>query len=178
VAGSTRFKGVCLVNPLESRAAVSYVLNEEVFTLRPGEVHQLQADEYGIEFDKGGELGTASFDLEERTYAFRVSKEKGWELKVKNYKVTLDNRTNPNAFNYVKNGKTDSVPAGQMQEVVSKYPLLVSFDPGDGGEPARRWLTEGTYKVGVDGRAKLLELFRNAVVSKPAASSEPSMIGR
>jgi len=154
--------GLCLVNALGNKGPVSYLLNGEAHTLLPGQAHQLSADEYTIDYDRGGDLGAVTYELEEGTYAFRVSPDKGWDVYGKTYKVAMDNRANSNAFNFLLNGKQATVPAGEMKQFKSYYPVLASFDPGDNGEAARRWLLDGTYKVGVDPRAQLLELYQTA----------------
>lgn len=171
-----RLAGLCLSNPAETGAPVSYLLNGYEFTLEPGQVHQVPSDTYSLEFDMGGELGTASYELDDGTFNFRVSKDKGWNIYRKTFRVTMDNASNPNAFNFLLNGKEAAVPAGQKKEFTSKYPIMVSFDPGDSGEPSRRWLTDGTYKVGIDPRAQLFDLYLNASASA-AKTGGASMIG-
>lgn len=175
-----RLTGLCINNPVETRASVSYLLNGYEFALRPGQVHQLPSDSYTIEFDMGDDLGAASYELEDGTYNFRVSPDKGWNIFRKIFRVTLDNSTNANDFHFLLNGKETKVVAQTQKEFTSKYPVMVAFDPGDSGAPSRRWLGDGVYKVGIDPRAQLYDLYLASATlpARPTGNpGAPSMLG-
>ena len=174
-AKSKKMKGICLVNPVESGGSVAYILNDTECSLRPGQVHQLPAGEYKIQFDKGDNHGSASYDLGEHTYVFYNDQKKGWSLYSKTFQVTLDNSANPNPFAAVVDGKPVSIAPRKSKKFKSAYPLLLAFDPGDGSKPARRWLIGSTYKVGIGAQTALLDLFSQSQASaarKPMPSRE------
>lgn len=158
-AKAKKMTGICLVNPVESGGSVSYLLNHTECSLRPGQVHQLPAGDYTIQFDKGDNHGNASYNLGEQTYVFYSDAKRGWSLFAQTFKVTLDNSANPNPFAGILDGKPIRIEPRKTQTFKSTYPLLLAFDPGDGTEPSRRWLTEKTYKVGIGTQTALLDLF-------------------
>lgn len=173
-AKAKKMAGICLVNPIESGGAVGYLLNGTECQLKPGQVHQLPTDEYTIEFDKGVKNGSASYNLTERTYVFYTDAKKGWDLYSKAFTVTLDNTANLNSFAGLLDGKEVHVGPRQSRTFKSPYPLLLAFDPGDGSEPSRRWLTKGSYKVGIGAQTALLDLFSEvqATADKKPATRE------
>jgi len=141
--------GIILDNPSSSNGPVSFTVNGNTRTLEPGYVQRLpEGESYQIEFDRGAGNGKASYRLEAGSYQFGVTAN-GWDLWKVTYKVTIDNSANPKAFHFLFDNQQLSVRAHKGLELKSAYPLLVSFDQGQGGEPAMRRLLDGVYKVGV-----------------------------
>jgi hypothetical protein len=184
-AGLTGACGVILNNPKSSRGKVNYTLDGKAFSMEPGFTHELPGGRtYLLEFDKGGTFGKARYSLAEGTFDFGVGPQ-GWDVFSKTYEAILDNSGNSNDFNYVIDDQRVVLPAREQQTLTGKCPILIIFDQGNGGDPARRVLREGTYKVGVDTSTKLLDLFREDAPAratkstagpKPAATSIPAPV--
>jgi hypothetical protein len=69
-----------IVNPSDTRVALSYVLNGAVYTIRPGESQNLREDRaWVIEFGRGGSFGQARYGLLPGVYTFALTG-RGWEL--------------------------------------------------------------------------------------------------
>jgi len=76
-AGAT---GIQIVNPAQTGVPLTYRLNGTQYTLRAGEVQNLQLDRaWVIEFDRGGQFGTARYNLTPGAYTFSPTAQ-GWEL--------------------------------------------------------------------------------------------------
>ncbi len=60
-------------------AAVAFLLNDKAEELRDGQARSFTGSGQVIEFDRGGELGTARYELSGGLYQFTVS-ENGWDL--------------------------------------------------------------------------------------------------
>lgn len=149
--------GTLLVNPEENGESVSYLLDDHPYTMQTGQSQRLNR-EYTIEFDRGGEYGAARYSLPVGTYEFTIT-DRGWDLRKKTYEATIDNSRYPGAFGYVLDNKQYTLQAGQQRTHSNAYPLVVVFDRGDGGEPARKELRSGTYEVGLDAHEARLDLF-------------------
>jgi hypothetical protein len=91
-------------------------------------------------------------------YEFKLTEE-GWQLFRRTFTVTLDNSTNASGFHYVANGQQAVVAAGGTRTHVGRFPLVVGFDPGNGGEPAQVVLPSGSYMIGVNPETGLWGLF-------------------
>ncbi|MFV1966132.1 MAG: hypothetical protein ACC628_11960 [Pirellulaceae bacterium] len=89
----------------------------------------------------------------------RIFTSKGWELYQQKYEVTIDNSRNKHDFHYIVNGEQTVAKSGTKQQHSSDYPIVVSFDRGDGGDPASKKLENGTYRVGLDIKKRRIELF-------------------
>jgi hypothetical protein len=170
--------GVTLKNPKSSRGKINYTLDGESFAMEPGYAQQLPGGRpYLVEFDKGGSFGRTRYTLEQGLYEFSVGTQ-GWDLFSKVYKATLDNSGNTRDFHYVRAGQAATVAARQKQTLTDTCPIVIVFDQANGGEPARRELKDGVYRVAVDPRQRRLDLFRGdeqALVStapRPAATAE------
>ena len=182
-AGLTGGCGVILNNPKSSRGKVNYTLDGKSFSMEPGYTHELPGGRtYLLEFDKGGTFGKARYSLAEGTYDFGVGSQ-GWDVFSKTYEAILDNSGNSTDFNYVRDDQRFVVKAREQQTLTGKCPILIIFDQGHGGDPARRVLREGTYTVGVDTSTRLLDLFREDAPAKiradgpkPAPASVPAPV--
>jgi hypothetical protein len=149
--------GTLLVNPEENGASISYVLANHQYTMQPGQSQRIDR-EYTIEFHRGGDFGNARYSLPAGTYEFTLT-DGGWDLRKKTYAATIDNSRYPGAFGYVVKNKQYTLQPGEKKTHTDAYPLAVVFDRGDGGEPARKQLSSGTYQVGLDAEEGRLDLF-------------------
>ena len=72
----------------------------------------------------------------------------------------LDNTTNDGPFYFVRDGREESVAAKATQNLSSKFPIVVTFDRGDGGKPADRTLDQNgtTYRIGLADNNTSLDL--------------------
>ena len=71
---------LCLVNPSHTGGEVRYTVDGTIFSLRPGEYHELpRGAERRIEFHRGDDFGYAQLALREGIYVFAVGSG-GWSL--------------------------------------------------------------------------------------------------
>jgi hypothetical protein len=77
----TTQRAVRLKNPSDSGGNVSFVVDgKSEVSLQPGDMQALNSkNSYTVEFDRGGNFGTARRELVEGTYEFVVT-ENGWDL--------------------------------------------------------------------------------------------------
>lgn len=68
-----------LYNPTKNGGPVSYLVNEAVFTLQPGETHELPAGEARVHFHRGSDFGEARYSIAGGVHEFRVTR-RGWDL--------------------------------------------------------------------------------------------------
>lgn len=149
---------VLVVNPAETNGPVNFAIDGKPLTLASGQVqNEPGKDSVIIEFDRGIGDARARYTLKTGTYRFSVT-DKGWELYPTTYTVTLDNGANNGDFYYTRDGVEEVVPAGKAKTITGNFPVAIRFDRGDGGMPAERSLTSGTYKVGLTQDAKALDL--------------------
>jgi hypothetical protein len=75
-------RGISIRNPAETNTPVTFVVdNRRESELSPGESHSLaEKSSYVIEFDRGGEFGTARHVVNEGSYEF-VATDRGWDLR-------------------------------------------------------------------------------------------------
>ena len=59
----------------------------------------------------------------------------------------------------VAGDRQDVVPAGQLKTISGDFPVVVAFDAGDGKEPVKKELLDGTYRVGIDLASNRMDLF-------------------
>lgn len=71
---------IVLVNSKTNDLPVSFLANDNVQTLEPGDEYTKIDKTIVIRFDRGGQLGTAEQILEPGRYRFDVSSESGWKL--------------------------------------------------------------------------------------------------
>lgn len=163
--------GVLLRNPKDSGGTIHYIIDGTQHSMGVGQTQKLSGKKARlITFDRGGNHGQAKYSLGEGTYVFRVT-EKGWELKKQSFSVTLSNESNDNPFHYVVMGDQATIAAGDETNHRSEYPIVISFDRGDGGEPANKTLASGTYFVGLDADKKRYDLFEESAISSTTSSS-------
>jgi hypothetical protein len=168
--GDVQVNQVVLLNPESNGGPVQYTLGDGVGALDPGyeEAHDM-ASPQTISFDRGGDFGTAQYTLADGAYQFVVT-DRGWDLRRKTFEVTLDNSDNPNDFSYNLGDEVGVVPARQSRTIRKPSVVRVAFDRGGDADPAVKELGDGSYKVGVDARTGLLDLFSAA---EPAADQPP-----
>jgi hypothetical protein len=75
-------RGVSIRNPAETGAAVAFVVDSRrEAELTPGESHSLaEKSSYVIEFDRGGNFGTARHVVNEGSYEF-IATDRGWDIR-------------------------------------------------------------------------------------------------
>jgi len=75
-------RGISIRNPAETGTPVTFVIDGRFEAeLSPGESHSLaEKSSYVVEFDRGGEFGTARHVVNEGSYEF-VATERGWDLR-------------------------------------------------------------------------------------------------
>jgi hypothetical protein len=147
-------------NPKGTNGPVHYLIDGSQHTLAAGGLEELTVTApCVVEFDRGTGGATARYTLASGCYRFEVS-DNGWELYSAAWEVTLDNSTNDAAFYYLRDGRQESVPARRTRKLSDKFPIQVSFDPGNGGEPARRTLDQNgcTYRVALRTDSDQLDL--------------------
>ncbi|HZY84278.1 MAG TPA: hypothetical protein VFE78_05580 [Gemmataceae bacterium] len=165
--------GIRLVADKELGESVNYTLDSSAFQMGPGQSQNLDGSKtWTIRFDRGGSFGQAEYSLTSGAYEWVVT-DRGWDLRSKTYVVTLDNTRNPNEFNYVISDRQDVVPAGQTKTITSKMPVVITFDRGDGREPARKPLDTGTFHVDVNPTTNLVDVFAG---SPPAQAAAPNSV--
>ena len=69
-----------VVNPANSGATLSFIINGQSYSLAPGMKQDLNVSPGStVSFDRGGNLGTATYSLNQALYSFAPSNH-GWEL--------------------------------------------------------------------------------------------------
>ena len=165
--------GFVLVADKELGGSVNYTLQGNGYQMGPGQTQNLDGSKtWTIRFDRGGSFGEAEYGLTSGAYEWVVT-ERGWDLRSKTYVATLDNTRNPNEFNFVVSGRQDVVPAGQSKKVTSKMPVVITFDRGDGREPARKPLGNGTFHVDVNPSTNLVDVLAGA---PPVLAATPNSV--
>lgn len=164
---------VLVINPATTGATVSFLIDQTPHSLAAGQELPLTGrSSWPIVFDRGAPYAPARYTLTAGSYTF-IATTTGWDLRSKTYKVTLDNSANAEAFNYLLDGQSGTVPAREKRELQSKRPIVLTFDRGDGKEAVHRDLVEGTFTIGIDPRTGVLDLFPGAA---PTPSSTASSV--
>lgn len=146
-----------ILNPEENGQSVNYNLGPHPYSIGPGQSQRLEKS-YVIAFDPGNGGAVKKYTLGTGTYKF-VLTNGSWDLKTVKIAVTIDNSQYDGTFNYLVDGKDAVLQSGQAADLTSSLPIIIEFDRGDGGKPARKVLTEGTFVVGVDASQQRLDLF-------------------
>ena len=145
--------------------------------MQPGFRQKLDSSRtWSVQFDRGGSFGQAQYTLVGGTYEWVITVQ-GWDLKQRTFQVTVDNTANANDFNYVLGDQQDVVLGGQSKSITGKFPVVLTFDRGDGKEPVKKELLDGTYRVGIDVASNLMDLFPGSAPML-ADASEPSAVRR
>ncbi|MFT5523102.1 MAG: hypothetical protein ACI9HK_001046 [Pirellulaceae bacterium] len=168
--------GVIIVNPELNGGNVGFAVGSERFSLEPGFQQALPASSQRIiRFDRGGNFGLVRYSLTDGVYTFKVS-DHGWDLVRKTYNIEIDNTANLNGFRYVVDGQLVVVPAGEVNSHKGRFPLVVGFDRGDGGDPAVMRLVRGTFQIRIDDTTGLWELADANQVEPVADQSSPPQL--
>jgi hypothetical protein len=163
--------GILLMADKELGGSVNYTLDGNPYEMQPGHTQNLDgAKTWTIRFDRGGSFGQAEYGLSSGAYEWVVT-ERGWDLRSKTFVATLDNTRNPFEFNFVAADRQEVVAAGQTRTITTKRPLVITFDRGDGREPARVRLTTGTYHVAVDPTTDSVGVFAGPPVTSSAGAN-------
>lgn len=154
---------IILANP--AAETVNYNLNQQPQQMEPDFEQTLPGEtSWIVEFDRGGNFGQARYQLSEGYYYFKAT-EQGWELVRKTFKTTLDNAGNKFAFNYVIDGKQQTINPGETHDLTGPFPPVLRFDNGKGEEQSRK-LDSGSYKVALADGMKL-DIYKSESVSAP-----------
>ena len=160
---------VVILNPLETGAPVNFLIDGRPFSLEAGQTGEFEiGDRAIIEFDRGGHFGLAQYTLKNKVYAFKVT-DQGWDLIRKVFKATIDNSLNPHDFHYLIGNEPMVVAAGESLEHVSDFPMVATFDGGD-GQVFQKALGTDIYAVSVNPETQLWDL-----IPASAASAEPGI---
>ncbi len=156
--------GVLLLNLGDEE--VHYNVNSDQFSMTPDYRQLLPGGStWAVEFDRGGTHGKAKYGISNGTYAFTPT-DTGWELyEQPESKVTIDNRDNEFAFNYVLNNTQQTVAAGDANEHSHKYPMVIRFDDGTGQE-RRKLLDKEKYTLAVTAEGTM-DLYEPSYVEPP-----------
>jgi hypothetical protein len=177
--GSTEMQGegILLMAGKDLGASVSYNLNGGPYEMQPGYRQTLDTSRtWIVQFDRGGSFGQAQYTLASGTYEWVIT-DQGWDLKQRTFQVTVDNTANANEFNYVVGDQPGVVAGGQSTSITGKFPVVLTFDRGDGKDPVKKELLEGTYRVGIDVASNLIDLFPGSaplLADASDASAAPS----
>jgi hypothetical protein len=160
---------VVLVNPEMTEQTVAFLLDGQQGSLEPGQYFDLSTpDKMMIEFDRGADFGAARYSLIEGVYLFKQT-DRGWDLNRKVFSITLANTESEDTFYYLVDGEAQVVLPGEQQTHESRFPMTISFDRGDGSEPAEVTLPNGTYRVGISPDTGMRDLFYVPPEDEPGA---------
>ena len=171
------FGRIVIINPEETGGTVNYLLDDRPYTMEHGMMQDVGSPLSEITFGRGPGLGTARYALRPGTYKFVVT-ELGWELVKIRFRATLDNTANAADFHMLLDGQPIVVAARAVQELVSEYPLIVEFEDGNGGAPARKALgTDKVFTIGINAATGLWDLFPgDAAASGAGAPAEAELL--
>lgn len=100
-----------IVNPANSGNVINYSLNGFQYAIRPGESQSLVNDRaWVIQFDRGGEFGSARYSLNPGSYEFTPSVN-GWEIFHESPQVSQSNNVMANpAINRLPSNPAPALP--------------------------------------------------------------------
>jgi len=150
---------ILIMNPEDNGQAVSYSIASHSYKMKPGEKQSL-TQSYVLSFDPGNGAAAKQYTLSTGVYHFVLARG-AWELEKVTPKVVIDNSQYRGTFNYLINGKNAALLPGQVIEHTDSSAIVIEFDRGDGGSPARKVLTTGTFVVGIDAAKQGLDLFES-----------------
>ena len=150
---------IVLSNPETTNQAIAFLLDGQPCSLDPGQSEEFSVSQpMLVQFHRGGAYGPASYSLsEEGVYEF-IMTERGWDLVRKSFRVTLDNTVGAGDFQCIVDGIPVVIPASATHAHRSRFPVVVAFDQGNGGEPAQVVLATGTYAIAINPETNLREL--------------------
>jgi hypothetical protein len=166
---------VIITNPDSNAGSISYVINNDLEKLEPGQSQELPAGNWTIKFDRGGGNGQETYALEEGYYEFAIG-DNGWDLSSTEQIVNLDNSANPYDFKFLLNDETSVVPAREALEITSSAPIVVKFDDGT-GKANRKLLKTGDYSIAVNPASRQLDIFEGWALPEEPAEVEPRQSG-
>ena len=119
-----------------------------------------KAESQWIRFSRGEGTAQAEYKLDDGAFYFAPAPDgKGWELRLDQTIVTIDNAGNRQDFYYVIDNRQSIVAAKQKAEHMSRYGSICVFDRGDGQVLRKKLKTNTVYKVGVNIDTNLWDLF-------------------
>ena len=154
-----RLAGGFIVTASERLAVDGHHLSRRDFVQR-GDPTQQAPFELGRLDGGGAGLLFMENKLDDGAFYFTPAADgSGWELKLDQTAVTIDNAGNHQDFYYVIDNRQSIVAAKQKAEHVSRYGSICVFDRGDGQVLRKKLKTNTVYKVGVNIDTNLWDLF-------------------
>ena len=149
VPSTARYR-LLVMNPASNEGDVMFVVRGREYRLAAGTQQELKVRKKDlIRFDRGNGNGIARYSIQPGTYIFRVDEDR-WDVYRKTIRVMIDNRENENDFRYLVGRQSKRLPSGEMTTHVSRYPIRIMFDPGNGDSRVRRQVVDGTFRVGLN----------------------------
>jgi hypothetical protein len=151
--------GVLIINPAENDTEISFVLDNESYSLKPGFSRNFtDEDSWEVRFNRGESSKDARYTIEPGTYVFTPG-DSGWDLFRRTINVTIENRGDQ-VFNYVAGDEPIELKSGEALEHSSIYPFFIRFDRGDGQDAVKRFVDKKSeLSVAVDPKIGVLDLF-------------------
>lgn len=176
--------GLLIMNPSRNKVGVEYIVNDQNYSIPSGYNQRIPGTgTWLVQFNRGPGFGDARYSLTEGTY-YWATIERGWELYVREFSVTLSNADNPKTFEYIVDNTPVSLAGGQSRTHTSKYPITIRFDRGGGNEPGQKQFNDATVgkfqvKVAVNTVDNLWDLYpaRNFVAA-PAETQPGTQLAR
>lgn len=137
----------------------SRMTNEKLLPDGEPKVYRRKESQW-VRFSRGEGLPYMENKLDDGAFYFAPAADGGgWELKLDQTVVTIDNAGNRQDFYYLIDNRQSIVAAKQKGEHSSRYGSIVVFDRGDGRVLRKKLKSNTTYKVGVNIDTNLWDLF-------------------
>lgn len=150
---------IVVINPADATTAVSYVVGDVTYNMEPGYIQDMSQASLVVRFDRGGSFGEARYTLKSgKSYKF-IDTANGKDLVSTTFVATLDNTANEQEFQVLVGDDLIKVPARQTQQVTSAYPIVASFDDGQGNQVRKSLEMGKTYTIGIDADRRAWNLF-------------------
>jgi hypothetical protein len=150
---------------------VNYNVNDAPFSMESKFEQELTTgSSWIVEFDRGGNNGTARYTLTDGYYEFTPTAT-GWELYKKTFRVTIHNGNNFD-FNFVADDQQKLLASRQDVELTGAFPVVVRFEDGTGQIKQKR-LSNGKFEIAVAG-GNNLDLFAASATTKTPARTGTS----
>jgi hypothetical protein len=152
--------GILLLNHFSSRGTITYNLDGNKYIMEPGMGQRLpDYAQATVDFDRGGGFGPVEYTVKPGTFTFTPTDE-GWQLYRERFDVVLDNSQSRQEFNFVFNGRNQTIPAGATQALSSDYPVVIGYDRGNDGDFAIKLCQfSGIVQIGVNATDNKWDLF-------------------